>query len=413
MSAISSNRTTLGSIAEFINGGAWKQTEYANEGVPVVRVTDIKNETVDLSACKFLPKSSFEKYAKHALRIGDLVICTVGSHPTQPGSVVGRAAVMPGSVQGALLNQNAVCIRSSLPYVDQRWLCYLGRSQAFHDYIISCARGSANQVRMAIGLLKEMPVVLPPLPVQQRIAGILLAYDELIENSQRRIKILESMARALYRDWFVQFRYPGHENHPRVDSPLGKIPQGWEMERLCDLFDFVGGSQPPKIEHIHEERPGYVRFIQNRDYGSSSHLTYVADSRRNKICERLDIMVDKYGEPGKSRFGLAGAYNVALAKLLPHEPDLREWLRGFVSEPDFKTYLAGASMAATRASLNSSHFTVDVVVPPTHIAGAFRENVETMLKSVLTHKDAIANLRRTRELLLPRLLSGQIEVEAA
>jgi type I restriction enzyme S subunit len=70
---------------------------------------------------------------------------------------------------------------------------------------------------------------LPLLPVQQRIAGILSAYDELIENSQRRIKILESMARALYREWFVHFRFPGHEHHPRVASTLGEIPQGWEV----------------------------------------------------------------------------------------------------------------------------------------------------------------------------------------
>ena len=158
-------------------------------GCPVVRVTDIKSETVDLSDCKFLPKSSLGKYARHVLRAGDLVICTVGSHPTQPGSVVGRAAVMPDKVHGALLNQNAVCIRTSSPDVDQGWLGYLGRSQTFHDYIISCARGSANQVRMAIGLLKEMPVEIPPLPVQRRIAGILSAYDELMENSQRRIRL--------------------------------------------------------------------------------------------------------------------------------------------------------------------------------------------------------------------------------
>jgi type I restriction enzyme S subunit len=207
MNGNGSKQTTLEAIAEFINGGAWNQTEYSDQGVPVVRVTDIKNETVDLSDCKFLPESSLGKYARHILRTGDLVICTVGSHPTQPGSVVGRAAVMPDSANGALLNQNAVCIRSSSPEVDQGWLGYLGRSQTFHDYIISCARGSANQVRMAIGLLKEMPVEVPPLPLQRRIAGILSAYDELMENSQGRIRILESMARALYREWFVHFRF--------------------------------------------------------------------------------------------------------------------------------------------------------------------------------------------------------------
>jgi len=80
------------------------------------------------------------------------------------------------------------------------------------------------------------PLTLPPLPAQQRIAGILSAYDELIENSQRRIKILESMARALYREWFVHFRFPGHENLPRVASPLGEIPQGWEVKTVKEIL---------------------------------------------------------------------------------------------------------------------------------------------------------------------------------
>ena len=75
-----------------------------------------------------------------------------------------------------------------------------------------------------------MKVSVPPLPVQRRIAGILSAYDELMENSQRRIRILEAMARALYREWFVHFRFPGHEKLPRVASPLGDIPQGWEVK---------------------------------------------------------------------------------------------------------------------------------------------------------------------------------------
>ena len=82
---------------------------------------------------------------------------------------------------------------------------------------------------------------LPPLPVQRRIAGILSAYDELMENSQRRIRILEAMARALYREWFVHFRFPGHEKLPRVASPLGDIPQGWEVKKLGEVLEFNYG----------------------------------------------------------------------------------------------------------------------------------------------------------------------------
>jgi len=95
----------------------------------------------------------------------------------------------------------------------------------------------AAQPNMSGGQIEGLEIPCPPLPMQRRIAGILSAYDELIENSQRRIRILESMARALYREWFVHFRFPGHEKHPHLDSALGAIPQGWAA--LHRLGEFV------------------------------------------------------------------------------------------------------------------------------------------------------------------------------
>ena len=113
-----------------------------------------------------------------------------------------------------------------------------------------------------------------------RIAGILSAYDELIENSQRRIKILEAMARALYREWFVHFRFPGHENHPRVASPLGEIPQGWEVKEVGDV------SQTVHWRHHQFQGPstwegGTVPWINSgKDNDFRMHERFRADQRR-------------------------------------------------------------------------------------------------------------------------------------
>ena len=96
------------------------------------------------------------------------------------------------------------------------------------------AHGAAQQ-NLNQDLIRQFSIRLPPLPQQRRIAGILSAYDDLIENNQRRIQILETMARALYREWFVEFRFPGHEKIPRVASPLGDIPQGWEARTLGQI----------------------------------------------------------------------------------------------------------------------------------------------------------------------------------
>ncbi|UPQ82215.1 restriction endonuclease subunit S [Pseudomonas knackmussii] len=393
-----SSQTTLDAIAGFTNGGAWNQTEYSDEGVPVVRVTDIKKETVDLSACKFLPKSSLGKYARHTLRAGDLVICTVGSHPTQPGSVVGRAAVVPASADGALLNQNAVCIRSSSPDVDQSWLGYLGRSQDFHDYIISCARGSASQVRMAIGLLKEMPVKVPPLCVQQRIAGVLSAYDELIENSQRRIKILESMARSLYREWFVHFRFPGHANHPYVVSSLGEIPQGWEVKSLLELTKVNYGKNLPS-KKLADDGAHPV-------YGAAKIIGRYTEYTR----EQRTIICGCRGSVGEMQITEPQCFVTNNSFTFdPVHSDNFFWLFHTLKERGLRDVVGGAAQPQITLEGISS---VELVTPPLPLRTRYQQTVLAMFEQAWALDSQIQNLRRTRDLLLPRLLSGQINMEA-
>src|SRR5438045_7445321 len=90
-------------------------------------------------------------------------------------------------------------------------------------------------------VLRNLPVDLPPLPIQYKIAAILSAYDDLIENNTRRIAILEEMAQALYREWFVHFRYPGYEKHGVVESALGMIPEGWEVKKFTQAASFING----------------------------------------------------------------------------------------------------------------------------------------------------------------------------
>ena len=129
----------------------------------------------------------------------------------------------------------------------------------------SATRTLASRIR------SDLQSRVPPLPVQRRIAGILSAYDELIENSQRRIKILEAMARALYREWFVHFRFPGHENHPRVASPLGEIPQGVggeEAWRDCCIDIEPTASQ--SADSLRRRRSAIPMAIDRSDVHASS-----------------------------------------------------------------------------------------------------------------------------------------------
>ena len=127
------------------------------------------------------------------------------------------------------------CIRANPNLVLPRFLFYFFNTPVSRGQIDLKATGTT-----VLGIrqpdLRELPIIVPPLPTQCKIAAVLSAYDDLIENNTRRIKILEGMAQTLYREWFVHFRFLGHENVPMVESPLGPIPQGWKVVRASEVI---------------------------------------------------------------------------------------------------------------------------------------------------------------------------------
>jgi type I restriction enzyme S subunit len=167
----------------------------------------------------------------YVLKEGDLIVVMT----EQAEGLLGSSAIIPRS--GIYLHNQRlglVQIRDR-SQADKRFLYYLFNSKPVRQQIRASASGTKIR-HTAPSRIGEVKVSVPSLPVQSRIAGILSAYDDLIENNQRRIKILEEMTRFLYREWFVHFRFPGHENHPCVASPLGEIPKGWEVKLGKDIL---------------------------------------------------------------------------------------------------------------------------------------------------------------------------------
>jgi type I restriction enzyme S subunit len=256
------------------------------------------------------------------------------------------------------------------------------------------------------------PLLLPPLPVQRRIAGILSAYDELIENSQRRIKILESMARALYREWFVHFRFPGHESVPRVASPLGEIPQGWEVKPFSAFASYVNGY-PFKPAQLGNEGKPIIKIKELK-------AGIVADTPRNlgdEIPEKYTIH-DGYVLFSWSAdldtylwMGGEGLLNQHLFNVVPIEGISCAFCFHALKEsmPRFRALSLGATMHHIKRSALDQVFTL---LPPEPLRKHFEGLVEPMHRQLITLSKHVENLRRTRDLLLPRLLSGQIDVEA-
>ena len=263
--------------------------------------------------------------------------------------------------------------------------------------------------------LHMLPVRTPPVAIQGRIAAILSAYDDSIENNTRRIKIVEEMAQMLYREWFVNFRFPGHQKVKMVESKLGPIPEGWVISSRDRLMDFQGGAQPPKSEWITDPRIGYVRMIQIRDYETDAHLGFVKDSRTLKKCHETDIMIARYGASvGRICWGLEGAYNVALVRVIPHQNHYNEFLRSYLSSDTLQRLLIGMSGRTAQAGFNKA--ILGAIRLPFPLNATLFEQYESisrpMREMILRLRDKNRNLCTTRDFLLPKLISGEIPVEA-
>lgn len=172
-------------------------------------------------------------------------------------------------------------------------------------------------------------------------------------------------------------------------------------ENFPSLVTFEGGSQPPKDKHIYKFENGYIRFIQNRDYSSNNHITYIPVSNLNKLCNKTDIMIDKYGEAGKVRYGIDGAYNVALMKITPLKENHQEFIRDFLSQKNIEKELYNSSQASTRPSLNESTY-LGLLIPI--IEEKQLQNYEFIMKNILetelNYKSKISNLKMIKEKLL-------------
>lgn len=409
----------LGEIADFINGGAWSQDEYAQAGIPVVRVTDCQDGTIDLTECKYLPMNSFGKYQKHKLHYQDLVIATVGSHPTQPGSVVGRATIVPKHAEGSLLNQNAVCIRPIDTSLDKMYLGYVGRSQVFRDYIISCARGSANQVRMSISLLKQLPLLVPNIEIQRKIAAILSAYDDLIENNNRRIKILEEMARLIYREWFVNFRFPGHEQVNMINSPLGKIPEEWNTQPIGEVVDTLGGGTPStKVSDYWDD--GDIQWFTPSDLTKAKSM-FIHDSEKKisklgfeKSSARkfppFSVMMTSRATIGVTSINTSEACtNQGFITSIPNGRLSAFHIYFWIS--DNLDLIKSIASGATYKEINRTEFrSLIIVVPDLTTARKFSGITAPIGEEISTLLKKNRNLSETRDLLLPKLISGELDV---
>jgi len=363
-------KVCLGDVCRVIPGYAFSSKDWCKDGIPVIKIKNITQDCrVDLTDTDCVPDYVFTpKLEKFVLKDRDILVAMTGATAGKVGKLRTGKRV--------LLNQRVAKIEPV--EADKDFIWSVVSSAEYQSRFYYLADGAA-QPNMSGSQIEGVEVLLPPISVQRKIAGVLAAYDELIENNSRRIKLLEQMAQALYREWFV---------HP---CQSGKLPKGWETKKLGEVIELAYG----KALKEEDRRGGEVPV-----YGSSGVVGYHNES----YVKGSGIVVGRKGNVGSVFWSDADFWPIDTAFYVVTKLSLPYVFYNL----QHQTFLNNDA-AVPGLSRNAAYLKL-FVLPAAALMEAFDEFVLPIFAQLRTLNQKNANLRRTRDLLLPKLISGEVEV---
>ena len=351
------------------------------------------------------------------LKRGDLLI--VMTDLTQNAPILGSPAIVPCNDKYLHNQRLGKVFDLDESRLKKSFLYYLLNLRNVREQIKASATGSTVK-HTAPERIYSVRVILPPIQAQERISCILSAYDDLIENNARRIEILDEIAQMIYREWFVNFRFPGHDAKKMVESEIGQVPAGWRLGLLrdmCESIDYgyttsaVGKPIGPKFLRITDIVPNTI------DWPS---VPYCPPPDKNPHKYRLlegDVVVARtgattgYAKRMNKRHpeSIFASYLVRLRVKAEHSNHMIGLL---VESDDYKRFIKANLGGAAQPQANAQVLTSKpIAIPPSQLQAKFSAIAESLLdqREVLQIKNA--TLCQTRDLLLPKLISGEVSVE--
>jgi type I restriction enzyme, S subunit len=325
------------------------------------------------------------------------------------GASVARCCLVSTRYLPARVNQHVAIVRVNPEIANARFVLYCINSPKYKSHLLALAQGGATREALTKTTIEQFHVPQPPLPIQCRVAAILSAYDNLIENNTRRIQILEEMARRIYEEWFVRFRFPGHENVKMVESELGLIPTGWSVQGLYDISELTYGL-PFKSKQFNTNGEG-IGVVRIRDIKNDKTNTFTNEAFDEKyLLLDGDILIGMDGEFHMGRWaGGKAALNQRVVMLRPKNGLPRYFLFLVTEKPikHFEATIVGTTVAHLSAQDLKS---TKVIIPSSEAFGLTKSLLDFLFGQEIILKKKNDVLRRTRDLLLPKLISGEIDV---
>ncbi|MCI3217627.1 restriction endonuclease subunit S [Faecalibacterium sp. BCRC 81149] len=358
----------------------------------MLRTSDIREGKINLENLNCVTKEVYEKWTRRGkLQKGDVIFTREA-----PLGEVGLVR----EEKNYFLGQRLVLFRANDKICDGRFLMY---SLLWHDNkqaIISKGVGS-TVAHLRVPECENIEIKAPDLDIQHRIADILSAYDDLIENNQKQIKLLEEAAQRLYKEWFVDLHFPGHENTKIVDG----VPEGWKKERLVDIAEIQYGYAFDGTL-FNADKNG-TPIIRIRNIPQAETMDYTTEHvSENYLVQNGEIIVGMDGEFHINAWAGNTAYLVQrVCCIRPKNTEIKGWLLQAIYEPI--KFFERTVVGATVAHLGKKH--LDSIYLLTSPEGFYKPFMILFDKRLLLENQN-RKLREARDRLLPKLMSGEVEV---
>lgn len=366
-------------------GTQLKASDYVVAGVPVINVRNIGFGDIRQEDLEFLDELMVEKLSVHILKKGDIVFGRKGA--------VERHSFIKDTGVGWIQGSDCLRLRIESPRINNQFISFFLKTSAHQDWMQALCSFGATMASLNQDIVKLITIPLPPIEIQNKIAAILSAYDELIENNKRRIALLENMAEELYREWFVRFRFP---NWQETEFEKG-IPKGWSIKPILELVErhkfgtiYKESDLSPdgKVVVIDQSREDFLGFYEGKAEHKATHnepMILFGDHTCKMVLMLRDFSLAENVIPFKSKSTMPVQF---LFHLIKDKAKTTEYKRHWTELTTQK-----------------------VLVPPSNLQEKFTALVKENYQQIENFKVLSRNLAKTKNQLLPRLISGKLSME--
>lgn len=398
--------TTLGTVSLNIQTGPFgsqlHQSDYSEIGIPVVMPKDLINGKISEDSIARVGSDHVNRLSRHKIEAGDILYSRRGD--------VGRCAYATEHEAGWLCGTGCILVTVDSSKADSKYIFYRLQMPETVGWVVNHAVGY-TMLNLNTTILSGIPLKLPSLKEQKSIVQILSAYDDIIENNRKQIKLLEETAQRLYKEWFVNLRFPGYKNTPIIDG----VPQGWRLDEIKSVVSLLSGYAFKSSDFVDDGKYKIVTIknVQDGNFdGQNVNAISEIPSKMPSHCilNDGDILLSLTGNVGRVCLVNGENYllNQRVAKLDSKYPSYAYCL--FRSNDMFDTMNSLANGAAQQNLSPIRTENVRILNPSDRIIEKFENVASPMIAKILVLNKSNSNLKQARDRLLPKLISGELEV---